>query len=176
MNTHSFEVAIFSIKLKEFNMMNIYKLIPDFNLKSLKIKISVLFNYDKDLYVNPKVAYAHKGADGELVEILNIHAEMKFGIKTDDPNVIFSEKSINIPDDMAKILLSTSFSTLRGMLAMKTENTFLEDYPLPLITSDELLKRTGLNDFFKKEDSLPPAKQSNKKKAILKTTKKSVKK
>ena len=43
-----------------------------------------------------------------------------------------------VPDNLAITLLSIAHSTTRGAMAVKTENSFLKDYPIPLINPEEM--------------------------------------
>lgn len=50
-----------------------------------------------------------------------------------------SDDSVMIPPDLLSLLLSLSIGALRGMIALRTANTFLANYPLPIYRIDTLI-------------------------------------
>ncbi len=52
-----------------------------------------------------------------------------------------NEGEIELPPRVMTLMYSVTIGALRGMLAQKTANTILRDYPLPIVNVSELVSR-----------------------------------
>lgn len=73
--------------------------------------------------------------------LLDYNIEVFFDISP--YSILAAEESgdIEVPPRLMALMYSVAVGALRGMLAQKTENTVLRDYPLPLVNISELVSR-----------------------------------
>ncbi len=106
------------------------KFIPKIEEDTFIVSVRIIYEYIED------------GSVEKLLEFI-VHASFlvnnigKFIKQSGDDELVY-----DIDDDLLVNLVSLSFSAVRGMLAVKTENTYLKKYILPLVKVKEFLKLT----------------------------------
>lgn len=73
--------------------------------------------------------------------LLSYTVEVQFEIPQMEHHINITDKGLEIPPRLTTLLLNASIGALRGMLALRTEGTFLSAYPLPLINVSALVSR-----------------------------------
>ncbi|GEM_PF-6999277 len=94
------------------------------NLEGDSIKLSLRFHY------------IYKGEDVFFYECAFI-----YNIKNKAEIILFSDTDIKDRVDILPILISISYSTMRGMIAIRLKDTVLQDMPIPIINPEEAFKK-----------------------------------
>ena len=69
----------------------------------------------------------------------------KQGLKLGD-FVKLENSQVTVDTRLLALLLSISIGSMRGMLALRTQNTVFKNYPLPLINVSEILTSMNITD------------------------------
>lgn len=115
-------------------------LVPEASIEDLEVSISVLFSKDENLGKKDRgmVQYDIELSilDKETV-LLEVYAEFMYVLS----NIQQEEgKKFRIPKIVERYLVDNSISTLRGIILSKTKGTILDNFFIPLVNADELLK------------------------------------
>lgn len=78
--------------------------------------------------------------------LLRYDIELSFEVKDLGSVIGVAGKSVYVPPTLTTTLLSVGVGTLRGMLAMHTQHTFLSRYPLPIFNIRDLIGRLANDD------------------------------
>lgn len=131
------EMAECSLKLGNINL-------SDMNIETLKFqyKIETHIEMNKNLiHIKPSIKFIFKGKKLLLLSIIVNYNVQKltevFSIDNENHNI---DMKVNI----LPTFLAASYSTLRGVVYVKTLGTPLEKYPIPLINIDTLMDKNGI--------------------------------
>ena len=106
-------------------------------------KISVVINMSKGtITVIPEVQYR---TSDEVV--LSAFAAFIYDVKDIDDVISLNSESrkVEFHADILPILVNSSFSGLRGIVATHSKGTSLQKYPVPLVLSKVLVSNTGIS-------------------------------
>lgn len=95
-------------------------------LSENQIKLSVTINYH---YINNSI----------LVTPLHYTMDIWFNVNNLDEFIEDKGNSILIKHELLSMLLGVSIGTIGGMIAHRCKDTFLENYPLPIINVTHLM-------------------------------------
>jgi len=118
--------------------------VPDNKLieKNLITGIGFRFNSNfdkKTLGIVLSVKYLLKKDDAEK-ELCSYEIESVFKIKELEKAIKIEGEKVQVEDGLLLNLLSVTIGALRGMLALKTQGTILNKYPLPLVDVSSMIK------------------------------------
>ena len=140
----NYNIALHSIKEIEFFI----KELSSSNIKTFdENDLNVSFGYNFSilpedfLEITIVVKYEHNNSvKTQMDKILEIKCMFIFDIENISSLVkVAKDKSIEIPNDLMVNLLGISISSLRGIIHSRTQNYFIQDYPLPLFNANDLI-------------------------------------
>ena len=114
-----------------------------FKEDDLKLSLGYDFSIKPNEFLEIIVAvkYEHDNErEKQLNKILEIKCLFVFEvIGISDLEKADEDNSIKLPNNLMKNLLGISISTIRGIIHCRTQNYFLQDYPLPLFDANDLI-------------------------------------
>ena len=93
---------------------------------------------ENNLLLNIAIKFEYPYED-EKVELLKAKFSFQFEISNMEKIISFEGEKIDIPDGLAINLVSVSLSTIRGLIASKTQGYFINQFYLPIINPKELV-------------------------------------
>ncbi len=72
-------------------------------------------------------------------KLLDYVIEADFEISGQDFDAEMSDEDMIVPADLLALMLGISIGAARGMIALRTQRTFLRHYPLPVYNLDTLI-------------------------------------
>ncbi|MCM1293491.1 MAG: hypothetical protein NC111_07240 [Bacteroides sp.] len=73
--------------------------------------------------------------------LLDYYIDADFEIRNVDGVIEMSRSEIVLTPELLRLMLSISIGAIRGMLAMRTANSFLANFPLPVYDLEHLISR-----------------------------------
>ncbi|WP_379965807.1 hypothetical protein [Epilithonimonas sp. UC225_85] len=147
-----FVISLVEISEKEFYLA------PQENLKVSQKKLNLGFSFEFKWEENtdfieivPTIVYLY--IDNQInQELMKFKTVFKFQIKNLKNYISIDKEKINIPDSISNIIISTSISSMRGMLYYKTSGTYMSRFLIPLLDSKFFVN--GINEKNKNIDNL----------------------
>lgn len=138
--THDTEITISRItensKLSSIHRWEIAR------YKGSKVETKLTANFDmRDGKVKLQLGAAYWAIRGIIARpLLRYFIDIDFEVADVEHRVMVTETAVYIPPELLGVMLSLGIGALRGMLAIRTANTFLADYPLPVMSTADLLQ------------------------------------
>lgn len=122
-NIHHWEMMRYDGSPVEVNLTTSFKKIEGANVVVLRLGVN---------YTTMRAQIIRKLFDYVI--------EAEFEIVEQDSDTSFSDGDVVVPTDILALMLSIGIGGLRGMIALRTQNTFLHHYPLPVYNLDTLIE------------------------------------
>lgn len=110
---------------------------------SFQYKIDTIIKMvENEILVIPHVRYAYKGE-----ELFEANVTVKYSILNMDSAVSLDEEKnmVNFNADILPSLIGSAYSTLRGIVYVRTYGTSIGKFPLPMIEVKTLIEKMGLS-------------------------------
>lgn len=139
---NSKEKKAISFRINKFEVLSYSFKKPEKKIRKDRIEYGIQFstggNPDEEIFwIDIKATGQHGKQDPLIVgEIITRSIFILEGIK----NFIDENDQIKMPDHLATTLLSISYSTTRGAMAVKSEGNILSEAIMPLIDPQKLLE------------------------------------
>lgn len=106
----------------------------------IETKLTAAFDMHGDK-INLRLGATYWAIRGIIARpLLRYVIDVEFNVDDADHQVMVTENAVYIPPELLGVMLSLGIGALRGMLALRTANTFLANYPLPVMSTAELLQ------------------------------------
>jgi len=143
-NLKNIKIRIQSIKEEIVKRQDELAVISELSAESVQFqyKIGSLIDVETDtITVTPIIRYLHDNS-----EIFKASAEFVFSIHSLSSivDIDLENKKINMNANLFPTLVSTAYSTLRGIVFVHTKDTLLDGFPLPLIDIDTLVTNNAV--------------------------------
>lgn len=136
MNTQSIKIGLKKIQEISFSLIDSDNNAVEMN--DMKIQYSTLTTIPEEgdeININASFKYLN---DGKTL----IHLEESFTFFTENLQkhitINKEEGEVSMEYDIMPLFLNIVYGTLRGIMAEKTRGTILEDYPLPICSTDNI--------------------------------------
>lgn len=134
------QIKLLQIKELSFHCNDI---LENLNNKEIDedLEITLGFNFEPDIKgetikANTIVTFSFKEE-----EFLKYENQLSFGVINIDKVFVKGGENIKIKDDFLLTLINISIGTTRGLLAKTTLGKKINEFPIPIIDSQEILKQ-----------------------------------
>lgn len=136
---------LLSIGDMQFSFSNNDELLSSVNKDNLKFQ----YRIDSEIHISEGVIYVIPQIRYMIGRVEIFHATASIEYAFDDLNSIVNiedgGKMVNFKFDILPPILSASYDTLRGLVHMKTMNTPLAEFPIPMIGVKLLIEKGGIS-------------------------------
>ena len=144
MKLFKFGVKILTIKEESYNFKNVEsQLIEEFDTNKLFVGLGLSFGIDyidEKVRVSPKIVYKYE-FDGYETEILNTSYSFEYSINSFKNNVTKGDGKFNMNPELMETIVGESVAAMRGIIAIKTLGSFINNYPLPIFDTSVLTEQ-----------------------------------
>jgi hypothetical protein len=160
--SEKYEIRI--LKIKELTCSFDFDKLNTIDVDSLYVTFGLDVSrseFDKDvLLFKSNATYLYNLSGVEKKNIFKIVSEIAFKI----PNLgnvylTHNETEFELPEGLMNVLVGTCFSTLRGMIAIRTANTILEKFPMQITDMSSMLHLIGAKEGHSNAASLKRSKK-----------------
>lgn len=112
----------------------------------VNVGLSARFNMSRESAIATVVVGVHYTTLRSQVvrKLMDYTIKARFEVSELSGMVDIEYGDILIPPGLLHLMLSVSIGALRGMVAMRTANTFLANFPLPLMDLSEVMNRMDM--------------------------------
>lgn len=140
--TKDVEVQIKLLKIKELSFC-CHDILEDVDKVEIEenLKFALGFNFVVDeendvINVETTVTFQFRGE-----ELLKYENQISFGVRGIKRVIVKEGEAIKIKDDFLVTLINISIGTTRGLLAKTTLGKSINDFPIPILDSIDILKQ-----------------------------------